>query len=84
MSLKGIVSWDGLSTETIGVLFRPKTIRRVAVLHLESRASKMYDVSNGNWRCKMAGAGIRPFAEFRGQLPRIATTGITSWQTALK
>jgi hypothetical protein len=26
----------------------------------------------------MAGAGIR------GQMPRIATTGITSWQTALK
>jgi hypothetical protein len=32
----------------------------------------------------MAGAGIRSFAKFRGQMPRIATTGITSWQTALK
>jgi hypothetical protein len=32
----------------------------------------------------MAGAGIRLFAKFRGQMPRIATTGITSWQTALK
>jgi hypothetical protein len=32
----------------------------------------------------MAGVGIRPFAKFRGQMPRIATTGITSWQTALK
>jgi hypothetical protein len=30
----------------------------------------------------MAGAGIRSFAKFRGQMPRIATTGITSWQTA--
>jgi hypothetical protein len=32
----------------------------------------------------MAGAGIWSFAKFRGQMPRIATTGITSWQTALK
>jgi hypothetical protein len=32
----------------------------------------------------MAGAGIRSFAKFRGQMPRIATTGIASWQTALK
>jgi hypothetical protein len=30
----------------------------------------------------MAGAGIRSLAEFHGQMPRIATTGIT-WQTAL-
>jgi hypothetical protein len=32
----------------------------------------------------MAGAGIRSFAKFCGQMPRIATTVITSWQTALK
>jgi hypothetical protein len=32
----------------------------------------------------MAGAGIRAFAKFRSQLPRIATTGITSWQTTVK
>jgi hypothetical protein len=32
----------------------------------------------------MAGAGIQSFAKFRGQMPRIATTGITFWQTALK
>jgi hypothetical protein len=32
----------------------------------------------------MAGTGIRSFAKFRGQMPRIATTGITSRQTALK
>jgi hypothetical protein len=31
----------------------------------------------------MAGAGIQSFAKFRGQMPRIATKGITSWQTAL-
>jgi hypothetical protein len=38
----------------------------------------------GTCRCKMAGAGIRSFAKFRCQMPRIAKTGITSWQTALK
>jgi hypothetical protein len=32
----------------------------------------------------MAGAGIRSFAKFHSQMPRIATTGITSWQTAVK
>jgi hypothetical protein len=32
----------------------------------------------------MAGAGIWSFAKFCGQMPQIATTGITSWQTALK
>jgi hypothetical protein len=32
----------------------------------------------------MAGAGIWSFAKFHGQMPRIATTGITSWQTAFK
>jgi hypothetical protein len=31
----------------------------------------------------MAGAGIRSFAKFRGQMPQIATTGITSWQTSV-
>jgi hypothetical protein len=32
----------------------------------------------------MAVTGIRSFAKFRGQMPQIATTGITSVQTALK
>jgi hypothetical protein len=32
----------------------------------------------------MAGAGIRSFAKIRSQMSRFATTGITSWQTALK
>jgi hypothetical protein len=32
----------------------------------------------------MAGAGIQSFAKFRCQMPGIATTGITSRQTALK
>jgi hypothetical protein len=31
----------------------------------------------------MAGAGIQSLAKFRGQMPRIATTGITSWQSGL-
>jgi hypothetical protein len=38
----------------------------------------------GTCRCKMAGARIWSFAKFRSQMPRIATTGITSWQTVLK
>jgi hypothetical protein len=32
----------------------------------------------------MAGAGIWSFAKLHSQMFRIATTGITSWQTALK
>jgi hypothetical protein len=32
----------------------------------------------------MAVAGIRSFGKSRGQMTRIATTGITSWQTAVK
>jgi hypothetical protein len=32
----------------------------------------------------MSGAGIRLFAKFRGQMLKIATTGITSLQTAFK
>jgi hypothetical protein len=32
----------------------------------------------------MAGDGIQSFAKFHGQMPRTATTGITSWQTALR
>jgi hypothetical protein len=32
----------------------------------------------------MAGAGIWTFAKFCSQMPRIATTGITFWHTALK
>jgi hypothetical protein len=38
----------------------------------------------GNCWCKMAGTGIRSFAKLRRQMPRIATTWITPWQTALK
>jgi hypothetical protein len=49
-----------------------------------SRIKNLWRNKQGNCRCKMAGAGIRSFAKFYGQMPRIATTGITSWQTALK
>jgi hypothetical protein len=35
-----------VSTETSRVQFRPITIHRVYVLHLESRASKIYDSTN--------------------------------------
>jgi hypothetical protein len=38
----------------------------------------------GGFQCKMTGAGIHSFAKFRNQMLQIATTGITSWQTALK
>jgi hypothetical protein len=49
-------------------------------------ASKIYDLTNMatddvKWRVLH---GIQSFAKFCGQMPRIATTGITSWQTALK
>jgi hypothetical protein len=50
----------------------------------KSRVKNLWRNKQGNCQCKMAGAGIRSFAKFRGQMPRIATTGITSWQTALK
>jgi hypothetical protein len=50
----------------------------------KSRVKNLWRNKHGNCRCKMAGAGIRSFSKFRGQMPRIATTGITSWQTALK
>jgi hypothetical protein len=47
--------------------------------------SKIYDATNrGTVDVKWRVAGIRSFAKFPGQMPLIATTGITSWQTALK
>jgi hypothetical protein len=50
----------------------------------KSRVKNLWPNKQGNCRCKMAGAGIRSFAKFCGQKPCIATTGLTSWQTALK
>jgi hypothetical protein len=57
---------------------------RICVTPRKSRVKNLWRNKLGNCRCKMAGAGFRSFAKFRGQMPRIATTGIISWQTALK
>jgi hypothetical protein len=57
---------------------------RICLTPRKSCVKNLWRNKQGNCRCKMAGAGIRSFAKFWGQMPRIATTGITSWQTALK
>jgi hypothetical protein len=57
---------------------------RICLTPRKSRIKNVWHIKQGKCRCKMAGAGIRSFAKFRGQIPRNATTGITSWQTALK
>jgi hypothetical protein len=57
---------------------------RICLTPRKSCVKNLWRNKKGNCRCKMAGAGIRSFAKFRGQMLRIATTGITSWQTALK
>jgi hypothetical protein len=57
---------------------------RICLTPRKSRVKNLWRNKQGNCRCKMAGAGIRSFAKFRGQMPQIATTGITSSQTALK
>jgi hypothetical protein len=57
---------------------------RICLTPRKSHVRNLWRNKQGNCQCKMAGAGIWLFAKFRGQMPRIATTGITSWQTALK
>jgi hypothetical protein len=57
---------------------------RICLTPRKSRVKNLWRNKQGNCRCKMASAGIRSFAKFRGLMPRIATTGITSWQTALR
>jgi hypothetical protein len=57
---------------------------RIYLTPRKSRVKNLWRNKQGNCRCKMAGAGIGSFAKFRGQMPRIATILITSWQTALK
>jgi hypothetical protein len=57
---------------------------RICLSPRKSRVKNLWRNKQGNCRCKIAGAGIRSFAKFRSQMPRIATTGITSWQTTLK
>jgi hypothetical protein len=57
---------------------------RICLTPRKSRVKNLLCNKQGNCRCKMAGAGIWSFAKFCGQMPRMATTWITSWQTALK
>jgi hypothetical protein len=58
---------------------------RICLTPRKLRIKNLWRNKQGNCRCKMAGAGIRSFDKFCGQMPRIATTtGITSLQTALK
>jgi hypothetical protein len=57
---------------------------RICLTPRKLRVKSLWHNKQGNCRCKMAGAGIWSFAKFCGQMPWIATTGITSWQTALK
>jgi hypothetical protein len=54
---------------------------RICLTPRKSHVKNLWRNKQGNCRCKMADAEIRSFAKFRGQRPRIATTGITSWQT---
>jgi hypothetical protein len=53
---------------------------RICLTPRKSRVKNVCRIKQGNCRCKMAGSGIRSFAKFCGQMPRIATSGITSWQ----
>jgi hypothetical protein len=57
---------------------------RICLTPRKSCVKNLWRNKQGNCRCIMAGTGIRSFAKFLGQMPRIATTGITSWQTTLK
>jgi hypothetical protein len=57
---------------------------RICLTPRKSCVKNLWRNKQVNCRCKMAGAGIRSFAKFCGQMPRIATIGRTSWQTALK
>jgi hypothetical protein len=58
--------------------------KRICLTPRKSRVKNLWRNKQGNCQCKMAGAGIRSFPKFCGQMPRIATTGITHWQNALK
>jgi hypothetical protein len=62
----------------------PNNPPRICLTPRKSRVKNLLCNKQGKCQCKMAGAGIWSFAKFRGQMPRIATTGITSWQSALK
>jgi hypothetical protein len=57
---------------------------RICLTPRKSRVKNLCRNKQGNCQRKMAGAEIWSFAKFRSQMPRIAKTGITSWQTVLK
>jgi hypothetical protein len=57
---------------------------RICLTPRKSRVKILRHNKQGNCWCKMVGAGIRLFAKFHCQMLWIATTGITSRQTALK
>jgi hypothetical protein len=57
---------------------------RICLAPRKSRVKNLWRNKQGNFRRKMAGTGIHSFAKLCSQMPRIATTGITLWQTALK
>jgi hypothetical protein len=80
------VSRDGLSTETFGAYcsLGLNNLPCICLTPRKSHVKNLWRNKQGNCRCKMTGAGIRSFAKFCSQMPQITTTGITSWQTALK
>jgi hypothetical protein len=57
---------------------------RIRLTPRKSCVKNLWCNKQGNCQYRMAGAGIRSLAKFRGQMPRIARTGINSWQTAFK
>jgi hypothetical protein len=57
---------------------------RICLTPRKTRVKNVWRIIQGNCQFKMVGAGIWSFAKFHGKMPQIATTGITSWQTALK
>jgi hypothetical protein len=57
---------------------------RICLTPRKSCVKNLWRNKQENCQCKMAGAGIRSFAKFCSQMSRIATTGIASWETALK
>jgi hypothetical protein len=65
--IKGILSQDGLSTETIDVKFRPKqSAANVSCTWIVSRQNNKQETC----RCKMTGTGIQSSAKLRAQIVR--------------
>jgi hypothetical protein len=83
-AVKGIVSQDGLSTETkvfsLGLNNAPYTSFKL----VKSRFNNILRSKQGASRCKMARTGFHSFANFCARMPRFAKIRITAWQSALK